>query len=381
MAYQEGDLVEAGTNATGGSGDPITGFNGFRARLENMLGVGGYGPSTPIGSWGWGQLNLVNNLPPVKTTGNLIEADHWRSIRERYRESALHCGVSTTNKLPGITNSPFDYTTGKLVAAHNSVDGDRKDFVGLVSDIQASRVSVATDADMVVQSNAAWAITRNSTWGVGASEYISCKFNIGVNSSPDDNIAPKNTTTNFSTYDKMRYFFNTGGRIQIILSHPSTGIAQDNDWSTTFSSRVGTINIAALRTFTSGNTAYNNPVGYYQLPETMTWTTTASLLDVGSGAYSANDVIVSVMPVTTGDPNGRGAKGNQFSVRVVLRDQHVKHPDAPASTDLVSAGTRAEIRIIYCDDAVTNSGIRLPYASTDFFVTPDILGFVDGIIT
>jgi len=296
MSYAQGQNIAASDyNGLTGGQAPTVAFASSAAatqKVSALLGVGygdrGYGQATPS--------------LPAKAAGNSIAAADWLNLRNAIATLASHQGTATT-LLPPVG----DFVAGAAVKAEVAATATY-DFATMIANIDANRFNTNSGASMTLTSNAL-TITRASTWGAGSAGITAI------------------ATATFASEDAARYFFNSGGEIRFIVSHP-TGSTQDNNWNTALAA-VGTIAFKANATSRSGTSGTPAAVGYYQLT-----TSNQTILsgNIGTSAYTANTISVSARAASITGING--AKGTQIIFTIALNDGHTN-----SFSDVAKAGT------------------------------------------
>ena len=297
MSYAQGQGIAAADYNTFTGG--IVNTSAFASaaaatqKVSALLGVGygdrGYGQATPALA--------------VKASGNTIAAADWSNLRTAIANIASHQGTAVTQLPPA-----GDFVAGANVKAETTAATTTYDFATMIANIDNNRFNTNSGASMTLTSNAL-TITRSGTWGAG---------NAGITCG---------ATATFASEDAARYFFNSGGEIRFLVSHPS-GSAQDNSWNLALAA-VGTISFKANATSRSGNGATPANIGYYQLT-----TTNQTILsgNIGTSAYAANTITVSARAASITGLNG--AKGTQIIFTITLQDAHTN-----SFSDVVATGT------------------------------------------
>jgi hypothetical protein len=209
--------------------------------------------------------------------------------------------------------------------------------------------------------NAGDLITYTASWGTLLADLKTKTFSGTVSATANTGFAANGTQTyasawassiagtfriNFANANEARYFFNTGGQLQVILSHaPVSPTTQDNYWTNVFSAAngfIGTILIkgdSATRTGGAGASSTTNTftsVGYYGLTGGgvfQTIYTGVNLVPLGGfTAYSANDMTIEI---AGGGTAANGGPASYIDIRITLTDQHVGISGGP---DSVKAG-------------------------------------------
>jgi hypothetical protein len=277
-----------------------------QGKIAALVGVG-------YGDRGYGQ----NPALSIPSAGQPILGSHWNQLRSALSFLAQHQGTSLP-KLPPA--SRFDI--GQAIYAETGT----YDFSECASLVDANRFNTANGASMLLIANAL-ILTKNTTWG-------------GGNSSITATIQAA-----FSSENAARFFFNSGGEIRLVLSHPSNYIQQYANWSTLLSN-IGTF---ALKARTSSKTGTLGSVvnkGFYDLTTTNTSLLTAS----GTSAYYANNVMISARVASVSGENGGNGTTIVFTIR--LTDAHT------GWSDIVYNGTKAVFSCIKATTPVT--GIESP---------------------
>lgn len=302
-----------------GANKALVAFASSAAATNKVAGLFGIG----FGDRGYGQTNetLVN---VVAGSGSSLSAD-WTAMRNAMNDMATHQGTSQTEMPPAS-----ELSVGELIEAHSGLD--LFDFANMISDIDNDRLN--TDGGLslnTVATPTGGDSTRSTTWS-GT-----------INAT---------ATATFTDEDEARAFFNTGGSLTLLITHPN-GSAQDDEWATTLSTAVGTYELKAISDIRSGNAGLigttSGEDGYYGL-------TTSAVLhyngnDIGGGAYSANDVTVTAQ-YTGATTNG--AKGDVITFVVSIEDEHT------GPVDSVSSGTKVQFGHRYAGSASVLTGIAEP---------------------
>lgn len=266
------------------------------------------------GDRGYGQTSI--SLAPI-TQYSKVSTATWDALRNAISAIASHQGTSQTI-LPPVSSATY----GPLVAHDGS---GSYNIPSMISLIDTNRFNTNSGASMSLYSSLQ-TVTRSTSWNAA----ITCEVQ-----------------ADFASEDAARYFFNTGGEIRIALAQP-TGTVQDNAWNTALAG-IGSISFKANTTTRGGTAGAAQAVGYYQL------TTSNQLIfngtDIGSGAYSTNDVLVYARAQTITGLNG--AKGYQIRFVITLQDQHTN-----AYFDTVAAGTNAVFSVLKSTAVMT--GITTP---------------------
>lgn len=286
---------------TGGSGSnkvlvPFANSSEATAKAAGLYGVG-------YGDRGYGQ---TSQTLPNKSSGDLIENTEWASLLTSMQTCASHLNI--TNPQIPLGSSIID---GALVQAYESSAPASSvfDVDGLLSSIDTNRLN-APVGSMTYVSNAITA-TRSTSWNAT----IDCT--IGVT---------------FSSDNDARYFFNSGGDIRFRLRHTNTSTSQNTNWNTTLLG-VNTFIIKANSFSRTGILGSISGAGYYSLSNSFVRYFDGT--NIGTGAYSANDVYIEARYSAGSTTNG--AKGSALQIKIILQDQYA------GGGDSVAAGTKVEV--------------------------------------
>jgi hypothetical protein len=281
-------------------------FNTMQSTLANVIGTGS-------GSSGWGQ--AVSSAQ--HTIGNVIRAADWNAL---YHDINLCWQQIYGVSVPAGTCPTL--ATGQLIRA-----SDITLYSNAISTINSNRMTIATGN--WTATNSAYTNTRATTWGNNTSgpETINAVFNVV-----------------WGSEDQARFFFNTGGAVNFVLSHPNTSTTQDQNWNTMLTN-VGTIGLHGSTSFWNGTIGtMNQSLGYYGLTTSaQTWFTGTH---IGTGAYVNNDCSITITKITNG-----------FQVSISLTDEH-----ANSFYDVVQSGTN--VTASYNKATAIMTGIVSPSFST-----------------
>jgi hypothetical protein len=280
-------------------------------QVAALLGVG-------FGDRGYGQ-----TTPPVSafTSGKKLLASDLLNLRNALANMASFQGTTLAG-LPPTT----DYVSGALAKGGY-------DLAAAAATLDTNRFNNNAGASLSVTAGAL-NITRAGVWGSGSTA-ITAEY-----------------TATFPSVDAARFFFNSGGAIGLVLSHPTAATTQDANWQTILAA-LGTINMGAKATTRSGSGGIPIALGYYGL--TAAYQTIFNGATLGTGAYTANSVVISAL--TTAVDTTNGGNGTTVKIKVVLTDGHTN-----AFSDSVATGTKAAVG--YTKAATVLTGIASPTLAT-----------------
>lgn len=279
-------------------------YNSFVNTVNGVIGTGS-------GSKGYGQSTLTT----VSATDQ-ITAAHWTALLSAVSTAATHQGTSVT--IPGGSDTGYPASNDTIHAfdGTQSIGGTSYSYnlSSAVTDVDTNYQNVDTGAQTTPATQ--HTSTRGSAWGgeVGTAAIAS------------------DVTATFADANATRYFFNTGGELHITLDQPSASSTQSQNWDAIFDTSIGTIKMGFTGTTRtgSGGTAASS-IGFYDL--TTSYQTIFEGTNIGSGAYSANDVLV----------QAKCYGGNVITIQITLDDQHA--PTSPSTVDTVESGTKADFTI------------------------------------
>lgn len=314
MTYQSNSSIVASdiNSLTGGivATSPFLSDASAINKLSALYGVG-------YGSRGYGQSAISI---PIISSGQQISSGHWLTVRSLLEACCNQTGTSKT-LLPPTTF----FAAGSQIIAADGV-GTTYDLPSLVTLCDTNRFSTHPFGTSLTSN--VLTMTRSSTWS---------------------SLITGTIRATFSSSDKARYFFNSGGQIRFNFYQPSAATPQSLSWSNVFSN-IGTITFSAMQSTISG-TLGTATIGYYGLNTAAQ--NVFSAINSGTGAYTANDVI---MTAAYSGSTANGAKGNIIDFTFSLNDQHTN-----AFFDSVAAGTNVKVDIL--TSSVYVSGIESPSLS------------------
>lgn len=208
-------------------GDILTAsfYNSMKARVVNVLSTGsgdkGYGQS--IGTW------------TDATTADVSTAAKWIEMRNYINAARKHQLGNSTGYLEADLPTPVAGTSLITAAIANAYEAKTNEIFSQSLTYGATSMTLTANA---------FTNTRTSAW----SGTIDAEIDV-----------------TWPSADAARWFFNSGGEIRIVTSHPG-GTANNNSWANALS-RVGTVSMSAHGTTRTGNngTPATN-VGFYELP-------------------------------------------------------------------------------------------------------------------
>lgn len=280
MAYSSTGLIEASD------------YNGFRTRLNQVIGLGTENGGSG-GNSGYGQTNTLAAV----ATSNTVSANEWTNMFTRLRSTLNHQGSATTISVGNVA-------TGDTVAIKTGLDTDCTTATNNRNNAAAGSLASAVNVTNVNGT------ARTSAWNSQIQHVFTITF-----------AASGTAPAGAGAQDAARFFFNSGGYLNLSVSGANGSGAQDTAWSNLLSA-AGTIRFAGAATTKSGGSGTPTTLassGYHQL--TTSNTTIFKQFDTTAN-YTANYVQIDVRTDTVTDPNSRGGKGSVLTITITLNDAH-----------------------------------------------------------
>lgn len=272
MAYAQGDLIlddHYNEFATGtASGTP----NHTVRNINTIWGVGS-------GDKGYGQTTTLSSV----TAGDLVTATQWSTLVSRLNTILTHQAGSGS----GITGP----VAGDVITYLSTLDANITTAYNNRANFNNTRSSVTSDS------------TRNGTW----------------NATNPTTFSQVRTVT-FQDADKMRYFFNAGGRLQLKLSATgAAGTVKETNWITLIGTNLAAMNLdftTSGRTGTGATlTTDGSAIGFWDLLST---DQTLIRLTEDTSPYTAN--YLDVLCKISGTAGSNGGLGTDIIFTVNYND-------------------------------------------------------------
>jgi hypothetical protein len=290
MAYAQGDIIlddHYNTFATGNAAG--TGDNNV-ANINTIWGTGN-------GDKGYGQTTTLTAVD----TNTTVTATQWSTLVARLNSILTHQSGSGS----GIT-AP---TAGNLIAILSNLSTNITTAYNNRLDFNSTRGATTTGSNF------------DTAWNSAS--------------------ATRTLTVTFASSDQARYFFNSGGRLSLVLTPIDFNAnTKENQWAALVNA-VGTIHLDAYsstRTGT-GDTVTTNGLanGYWELG---TSNTTLLRLTNDTSPYTTN--YIDILARVAGTAGSNGGKGTQ----VIFDITYVDGSDDAGFDDAVSATFRQRIDIV-----------------------------------
>jgi hypothetical protein len=286
-------------------------------------------------------------------SGDLILDDHYNTFATGNADGTANHAVANINTIWGIGNGDKGYgqtTTLAAVTAGETVTATQwSTLVARLNSIlthqsgSGSGITAPTAGNIIetltnLSTNISTAFTNrlnfNSTRGATTT---GSNFDTAWNATS----ATRTLTVTFDSADQARYFFNSGGRLSLVLTPLNFDAnTKENNWASLVNA-VGTIHLDAYsstRTGT-GETVTTNGLanGYWELG---TSNTTLLRLTEATSPYTAN--YIDILARVAGTAGSNGGKGTQVIFDIV----YVDGSDDAGFDDAVSATFRQRIDIV-----------------------------------
>ena len=281
MTYSAGSTIVA------------TDYNDFKNRLNQVIGLGTENGGSG-GNTGYGQTNTVAAV----TASNTVTANEWTTLFTRLRSTLNHQGSSTTITAGNVA-------TGDTIAIKAGLDTDCTTATTNRNNAAAGSLASAVNVTNVNGT------ARTSAWNSQIQHVFTITF-----------AASGTAPAGAGAQDAARFFFNSGGYLNLSVSGANGSGSQDTAWSNLLAA-AGTIRFGGAATTKSGGsgtpTTLASSTGYYQMATTNT--TVFKQFDTTAN-YTANYVQIDVKTDTITDPNSRGGKGSVLTITITLNDAH-----------------------------------------------------------
>jgi hypothetical protein len=191
----------------------------------------------PNAGYGYGQLP---SLTPVTVNDN-ITSSQWSALFDTMRKSGAHQGTTVVPPLPSVNPS-----NGATITAYTGVST-------LLTTLNSNKFNMAIGQGTLtpvtkIQTSASW--TSSLTF-----------------------LCP----INFTSWDHIRYFFNSGGYLSIAATYAPVVTSNDIAWA------AGMSTMGTIRLLYNSNTGSNPSIGFYGLSAVPSIIYSAN---IGGGGYS-----------------------------------------------------------------------------------------------
>ena len=341
MAYTTGDIIAAADH------NGFVGTQGSTAAYASQVAVDAASPcigavyGVGFGDRGYGQ-NLANGGVDLTTVSasDIIDSDEWTDMRNALAD----CRESQTGLVPGTVPPVSDFNVGGLIYPEGSLGTNllNDELDTEISDADTNRLTASAALTQVTPTGTS-TINRTGNWG----------------SSPNT----INATFEFAwtTEDECRYFFNSGGNIQVSMTHvDGTAGTANRAWHEALEDLLGTLTMDVDSTQNTGTrNASAAGIGYYDLTTDFADSRiyNGTNMNVTGSPYDVNDVFIDARVQGTTGTNG--SNGRRIQLRIILQDQNTSALTNPV-TNTTTATFRANRNSFLADPAMsTPSGTNV----------------------
>lgn len=267
--------------------------------------------SLPTAAYGYGRTPALTSV----VAGTAITAAQWAELFEAMRDCGTHQGTVVVPPVPSV-----DPASGDVIESFNSPST----LASVVALLNTNRHNLAVGQTTVI---AGTSYAGVSTW---TNELI---YSFQVD---------------FSSWNNARYFFNTGGSIQINGSYPGAATPVEIAWSNAISSPTSpfTFNWNSTDAATGSNDAPLYPIGFWKESTNDPLTTSYQILyrKAIGGAYVATSFVqIEAKLAAVAGTNG-------------LVDFRIRLIDGDVTPDLKAAGVTFQINNAVSVGTVPYSG-------------------------
>jgi hypothetical protein len=288
--YQPNNTIEAN--------DLVQAIGAFGIGAGYISDVDAQQKAGAIWGVGWGTRGYGQSAPTLAppSVGDTVSGGVWTDLRQVLLAIAQH---HNGNPAPATTLPPTTaFNFGATVQAHVPPNFDLPSQLTVSDNNRNAFASPAAALASCEIVSSVWTVTRDTDWGIGVS---------GITAVVD---------VSWTNEDAARYFFNSGGLINLNFAQPNTGNLKSANWANIFTNKVGTLSFGINSTTWTG-TWPGSPVavGYYQL--TAAPVTIFNGLDIGDGAYTNNDMFVSANYIGALGPRGGRSNAIRFTIQLI----------------------------------------------------------------
>jgi hypothetical protein len=245
-------------------------YNIIQSKIALVLGIGS-------GDFGYGQ-TVSSNQDVAKTP---ISAAKWNLLRADLLKARQHqTGADESGNITNLTHA------------------------SIIS--EAYRVAFNTMADLVTTNRLAVPPSTQATRDT---------ILVGQRTTPWNVLITHSVTVNFSSTEEARYFFNTGGSLDISATRTGGSSGAKNSSWTTMLTNMGTISLGRNTCSKTGTGAITGSIGwsdlttteqliFQKLTETPTYTPNEYAIYVKQGTSAAQIMFRIIFADLSGQPNG-----------------------------------------------------------------------------
>lgn len=248
----------------------VADYNNIQKKIAAVMGPGGTDPvtNTADDTFGYNQSVVSSSQLSNSPTRTAISVASWSAlrndiIRARQHQTGVSIGARGTKDPLYVAGSNLLLPTAKYLIT----DADRAAYMAMVDTVIANRLvrPPATQATSTVLSQSVYSDPWNTTI---------------VNT----------VTVSFSSANDAKYFFNTGGAIDVSATRTGGTTNDKNTSWTNLLIAVGKVSVGANSTYTTGTGTVNSAVGYRQLTtyDQLIYTISSTTTNYTDNRYTIN---------------------------------------------------------------------------------------------
>lgn len=306
MAYTTGGTIQAQDYNWLAWGGNVTGT--YTSSINNLAVVWGVG----TGSYGYGQ--SVTGIDALSAAAT-VTATQWAGLVYLLNKTLAHQSGSAAQLASG---SNIGIVAGATITSFSNVSTSIGTIVTNRALFNATRGTTTTGSNL------------DATW----------------NSATPTTFQQVRTIT-FDDADKMRYFFNSGGRINLILTTVSgTDNLKETSWTNLLNNGIGTLSLDYTTSARSGTgytlTTDGSATGFWDLTGGTDYTL-IKLTDTVA-AYTSN--YVEVLAKVTGTAGSNGGLGTVITLTINYSDGAADSSGTGAFNDEINMTMRTRIDVL-----------------------------------
>lgn len=254
-------------------------FNFFQSEVASIFNVGG----SPNATYGYGQATTI----PTVSVGDVIRSHEWTLLRDAVVECAQHQGSTVS--------MPTDATlaVGQFILAFPPYS---LNLPGSIATIIANRLTAAPSSLSLFANQLT--SSRTASWNTQVVHDF---------------------TVTFSDSNHARYFFNSGGSINMRASlAEATGSHQNNFWVKILN-RIGSVSFAVNSTYNSYKSA---AIGAYQMTSSFQLIFTENSSTTYGFEYGGDNISI----------YARANTASQYEFQIQFNDSHTGFSDVVSGT-------------------------------------------------
>ena len=305
MAYTSGGTIQAQDYNWLAWGGNVTGT--YTTSINNLAVVWGVG----TGSYGYGQ--SVTGIDAL-SAGATVTATQWAGLVYTLNKTLGHQGGSAAQL---ATGSNIGIVAGATITSFANVSSSITTIVTNRANFNSTRGTTTTGTNL----DGSWSSATPTTF-------------------------QQVRTITFDDADKMRYFFNSGGRINLILTTVSgTDTLKETSWTNLLNTGFGTLSLDYTTSARSGTgytlTTDGSATGFWDLTGV-----DATLIRLTDTVVAYNTNYVEVLAKVTGVAGSNGGKGTVITLTINYNDQAADSTGTGQFNDGITMTMRTRVDIL-----------------------------------